>query len=276
MIEQKLQMAADNLPEPGSDYLSVEERMKKKKQQRKTTPKRRRLAIVLSLAVLLVGCVAGPTVPEYHLYNGSFDLLFPGIGFDVLFEEMGWDPTLNSAKKAAEDLGWTVPETLGGSPCYGAGKYNLTTEKSHYLTAMLFHTYTYYSVDYGFEMVTEITKEDGHQSDAHWTDADASLTFGSMDNDVWRRQFGFDKNDVWVGFNGLAEYEDSFVLDYEGITLYVGTRRYDSDFYGLYSYYGQYIHWVDYDHNTAFSLYTRDDTPDFAIECAKDLIDQMK
>lgn len=275
MIEQKLQLAADSMPEPECDFLAVEERTKKEKQQRKTAPKRRRLAVVLSLAVLLVGCVAGTTVPEYHLYNGSFDILFLGIGFDVLLEEIGWDPTLNSAKRAAEGLGWTVPETLGGSPCYDAVKYNLTTEESHYLTAMLFHTYTYYSVDYGFEMVTEITMEDGHPSDAHWTDADAELYFGSMDNEVWHRQFGFDENDVWVGTSSLRKPEDIYSLEHEGFTLYVGTYRYDNDFYGLTSYYGQYIHWVDYDHNTAFALYARDDTPDFAIECAKELIDKL-
>ena len=38
---------------------------------------------------------------------------------------------------------------------------------------------------------------------------------------------------------------------------------------------GQFVSWVDYDHNTVFQIYCRDDAPDFAIACAKELIDQM-
>ena len=55
----------------------------------------------------------------------------------------------------------------------------------------------------------------------------------------------------------------------------MGTCQYDDDFYGLLSCYGQIVSWVDYDHNTVFQIYCRDDAPDFAITCAKELIDQM-
>lgn len=276
MIEQRLQQAAEAMPEPGLDYLAIEEAAKK----HRSSPallrkKRRRVTLILCLSLLLVGCVAGPTVPEYHLYNGSLSLMFPGIGFDILLEETGRDPELDSAKKTAKELGWTIPETLGESPCIGADKYNLTTKESNWFMAMLFHHYTYYSVDYGYEMETEVTREDGTPSTAHWTDADVELTFGSMDNEIWHRQFGFDENDVWTAQSAFLDYIDSDSLEYNGYTLYVGTWQSDDDFYGLSSYYGQRISWVDYDHNTVFQINSRDDTPDFAIQCAKELIDQM-
>lgn len=276
MIERRLQQAADKLPEPKSDYLAVEQAFKKRQNRtpfRKTM--RRRAVPVLCIMLLLVGCVAGPTVPEYHLYNGSLSLLFPGIAFDEICELAGWDPELNSAEESAKGLGWSIPDSLGESPQIGVEKYNLTTKASNWFMAMLFHHYTYHSVDYGFEMETEITREDGTHSTAHWTDADVELTFGSLDNDVWRRQFGFDGNDVWVSHSTVPDFVDACTLEYEGFTLYVGTRQFNNNFYGLYSYYGQYIHWVDYDHNTVFALYCRDETPDFAIECVKELIDQM-
>lgn len=278
MIERRLQRAADVLPEPQSDYLAVEEAYKRNQAHIPVyRKKRRRVALLLCLSLLLVGCVAGPTVPEYHLYNGNLDLLFPGIGFDVLIEEVGWDPELASAEKVAENSGWTIPETLGESPFYEADKYNLTTEESHWFTAMLFHHYTYHSVSYGYEMETEVTRDDGTPSTAHWTDADVRITFGSMDNEVWHRQFGFDENDIWVGSNiDGDDLVGSYPVDYNGVILYVATYYSGENFfYGLISDYRQYIHWIDYDHNTVFSLYARDDIPDFAISCAKELIDQI-
>lgn len=275
MTEQKLQLAADAMPTPNTDYLSIEEAFKKQESRPKSRIKRSRLLILVCLALLLVGCVAGPTVPEYHLYNGSLALLFPGIAFDDFCDLIGHDPELNSAKKVAEELGWTIPDTLGGSPCYGADKFNLTTQESHWFTAMLFHHYTYHSVDYGYEMETEITREDGSPSTAHWTDADVELTFGSMDNEVWHRQFSFDENDVWVGSSKYLDFIDTYSMEHGGFTLYVGTCQFDNDFYGLTSSYGQRVSWVDYDHNTVFQIFCYDDTPDFAIACAKELIDQM-
>lgn len=278
MLEHTLQQAVDNLPEPTLDYITIEESAKKQRSSpvllRK---KRRRVALMLCLSLLLVGCVAGPTVPEYHLYNGSLSLLFPGIAFDVICEEMGWDAELSSAEKTAENLGWTIPNTLGESPKIGADKYNLTTQESHYLLAMLFHHYTYHSVSYGYEMETEITREDGTPSTAHWTDADVRITFGSMENEVWHRQFGFDENDIWAGANiGGDDLVNSYPVDYNGVILYVATYYSGENFfYGLISDYRQYIHWIDYDHNTVFQIYARDDTSDFAIACAQELIDSI-
>ena len=277
MIEQKLQQAANALPEPKGDFLAVEEAFKKQQTQAPMHQrKRRRLAWILCIAMLLTGCVMGPTVPEYHLYNGDLGLLFPGIAFDALCDEIGQDPELNSAVKTSEDLGWTIPEALGNSPQIGADKFNLTTQKSNWFMAMLFHHYTYHSVDYGFEMETEITLENGTPSTAHWTDKDVELTFGSMDNDVWRRQFGFDENNIWIGHINSNPPESTFAIEYKGYTLY-GSSFYDGEnfFYGLVSDYRHYIHWVDSDHNTVLYLYARDDTPDFVISCAKELIDQM-
>ena len=80
MIEQKLRLAADTLPEPRGDFLSVEEKIRSNKYRSKTVS-RRRLAIVMVLAILLVGCVA-VTTPDYHLYNGNWWQFSP-LGFDL-------------------------------------------------------------------------------------------------------------------------------------------------------------------------------------------------
>ena len=274
MMERKLQQAADALPRHNDDFLAVEEAFRKRQSRHRPNPKRR-LILVLCLSLLLVGCVAGPTFPEYHLYNGSVELLFPGIGFDVLCEELGWDPNLGSAKKAAEEHGWTLPDTLGGSPQFDSCIFNLTTEESHWFTAMLFHHYTYHAVNYGYEMVTEVIKEDGSPVSANWTDAGVELVFASTENPVWRRQFGFNEQDEWVGVPSRYELETVQTVDYMDLTLYAVTLDFQNNFYGLISSYGQYVYWVDHDHNTAFYLYSRDDTTDFILSCAKELIDQM-
>ena len=274
MIEHKLQQAANALPQHTPDFLAVEEAYKQAQTSPKIRPKRRAVLICL-ICLLLVGCVAGPTVPEYHLYNGSLALLFPRMAIDDVADLFGTDPELKSAEKEANALGWTIPETLGESPWYEVEKSNLTTKKSNWFMAMLFHHYTQYSIKYGYEMETEISREDGSRATAHWTDKDVALDFGSMENEVWRRQFSFDENDVWVARSKYVNFIDTYSLEYEGFTLYVGTSQYDDDFYGLTSSCGQCISWVDYDHNTVFQIYCRDDCPDFAIACAKELIDQM-
>ena len=254
MMERKLQQAANALPEHTPDFLAVEEAYKQ--QQVRPTPRPKRRAVLICLVcLLLVGCVAGPTVPEYHLYIGAF--------------------STGTALKAAEALGWIIPETLGDSPMLGEHKYYLTTKETSYLLAHLFYHYTYHSVDYGYEMETDITLENGSPSVAIWTDADVQLTFGSMDNEVWHRQFSFDENNVWVADSKYLNYIDTHSLQYEDFTLYVGTWQSNHDFYGLTSFYGQHVSWVDYDHNTVFQIYCRDDTPDFAIACAKELIDEI-
>lgn len=272
MIEKRLQQAANALPEPNCDYLSIEEAYKQRKMRSTSRYRRRRMIAIICLALLLVGCVAGPTIPEYHLYNGSLSLLFPGIGFDALCEELGWDPDLNSAKKTAQELGWTIPDTLCGSPRYSAGIYNLTTEESHWFLAMLCHHYTYYDIDYGFEMETDITREDGTPTTAHWTDADINMYFGSTENPVWRRQFHFNEDDVFVAPEGSV---DVHTQEYNGFTLYISTYPLKNDFYGLLSKYLQRVYWVDHELGTVFALTGHDDTPEFIIQCAQELIDQI-
>ena len=271
MMEQKLQQAANALPEHNGDFLAVEEAYKQAQTSPKVRPKRKAVLICL-VCLLLVGCVAGPTVPEYHLYNGSLALLFPGIAVDEIADLFDADPELKSAKKEASSLGWAIPETLGKSPWYEADKANLTTKKSNWFMAMLFHHYTQYSVKYGYEMETAITMEDGNPATACWTDKDVRLEFGALDNDVWHRQFSFNKADIWEADSSFIH---TYSLEHAGFTLYVGTCQYRDDFYGLLSCYGQIVSWVDYDHNTVFQIYCRDDNPDFAIACAKELIDQM-
>lgn len=273
MIEQKLRNAADAMPEPLSDFTSVEERTKKKKQPKKSAPKRRRrLAIVLSLAVLLVGCVAA-SAPDYHLYNGSWWNFIPGLFFDPA-EEFGLHD--DQTMKAAEKLGITLPETLGGYPIISYGRWNLTNQDVPIWWAWLSPRYVYQSTYYGMEVEVPHISPDGTEGTLH-TAVGADVTYGPTDDEIWRRQFGYDENDVFVASNWtLASHPVAGIttLEYEGITIYVG--QIDLPSYVDPNWTKWDVTWVDYANGVVFSMDGDAETPDVLIECAKEIIDLNK
>lgn len=267
MIEEKLQTAADHLPDPRGDFRVVEEKIRRRKQRIKAAP-RRRFAIVMLLAVLLVGCVA-ISEPDYHLYNGNW-WQFTSLGYDLaeIFEVED-----NQTQAAAKKLGITLPETLGGHPAIAYDRYNLTNQETLIQFAWLSPRYVYQSSFYGVEMTEPYISEDGHEGTGHWREG-AGVTYGPTDDEIWRRQFGYDENNVFVAGNWtLANHpvEEITFFEYEGITVYVAKIGITFKEKPMWD-----VTWVDEANGVVFSIDEYYETPDTLIEYAKQIIDLNK
>jgi len=264
MIELKLQAAADKLPDHHSNFQAVEARSRQKKQPRKS-PSRKRLAIAMVLAALLVGCVA-VTTPDYHLYNGNWWLFSP-IGYDLaeLFQ-----PQDNQAQAAAKKLGITLPETLGGYPVIDYGRWNLTNQEVPIWWAWLSPRYVYHTSFYGVETEKPFLAEDGTLYNAHTLEG-ADVTYGSTGDAIWRRQFGYDENDVFTAGNWTLDNHtvvEITSLEYESITIYIAQIDLSSYLQPNWD-----VTWVDYGKGVVFSLEDDAQTPDALIGYAKEIID---
>ena len=267
MIERKLQTAADNLPNPHSGFPAVEEKIRQKKQKVKSPP-RKRLAIAMVLAVLLVGCVA-VTTPDYHLYNGNWWQFSP-IGYDLteLFQ-----PQDNQTQAAAEKLGITLPETLGGYPVINYGRWNLTNQKVPIWWAWLSPRYVYHTSYYGVDMEEPYVSPDGIEGTHHWSEG-ADVTYGSTDDEIWRRQFGYDADNVFEATNWtLANHpvEEITAFEYEGTTVYVAKIGITFKEKPMWD-----VTWVDEAQGVVFSIGEYYESPDTLIGYAKEIIDLNK
>ncbi len=270
-MEEKLLQAAEKLPEPKSAFRDAQAVRVRKKARR--TP-RRRLAVLMVLALLLVGCVASSaTGPKYQLINASWVIVFPQLASlgEYLSHELGLD--LAKLDSAGEDLGYIFPRTLGDSPFIGTGQYNLTDQEVPYIWAMVAPRYVYYDANYGYPKQETSILEDGSRMTHTWTEAAVSLTFGSTEDEIWRRQFYFTEENVFTYTDKYYPIIHRYTLEYGGYTLYGATVEYDSDFNGKLSQYGQHLAWVDLERGVVFKLYTREDNTDFIIQCAKEFID---
>lgn len=247
MIEQALQQAALALPAPELDYYTIEEAAKKR-QARQSPARPRRWALIALCVLLLMGCAAGAV--KYQLWNG-------GTG-DWAFTE-----------KTAAKMGFQLPEQFGDSPFLETWKFNLTDQNVSWLLALISPRYQYYGVRYGVETETESTLPNGTPYTLHTVENLVTLGFGSTDDPLWRRQFGFDENDTWTGANNtIPTLEGKSTLEYGGLTLYVATYLYDEDPVP-----SQRIYWVDHTRGIVFRLIADSDTPETVIEYAKQLID---
>ena len=267
MIEQKLQQAADSLPAHRSDYPALEEHVRKT-QYRSKPIRRKRLAIAMVLAVLLVGCVA-VREPDYHLYNGNWAGFISGMDGTSELEGWAWKET----QKAANKLEITLPETLGGYPVINFNRYNLTDRKVLIQFAWLNPRYVYQSGFYGKVWEEPWLSPDGTEGTRQRQEG-AEVTFGPTDDEVWRRQFGFDENDTCVGSNyttGRVDTEGITCMEHEGITIYAGKVLYDTLDLPHWV-----VTWVDYGHGAVFCVDGESEAPDSLIEYAKQIIDLNK
>lgn len=264
MMEEKLKYAADCLPDPRSNFETVEEKVQKKNHKPAAAPKRR-FAVVMLLVLLLVGCVA-IAEPDYHLYNGNWWLFSP-LGYDLAEIFQAED---SQTQTAAKKLGITLPETLGGHPVIAYDRFNLTNQDVPIWWAWLSPRYVYQSSFYGVEMTEPYISEDGHEGTLHWREG-ADLIYGSTDDEIWRRQFGYDENNVFVAGNWtLANHpvEEITSFEHEGITVYVakiGITFKDKPMWD--------VSWVDEANGVVFSIEEYYETPDILIEYAKQIID---
>lgn len=267
MIEKKLQQAASSLPEYCADFAAVEARAEEAHFRPRFRP---RLALVCMLALLLVGCMS-VTVPEYHLYNGNWWQFIPGFHFDPAdtFDTHG-----KSTMKTAEELGIILPETLGEYPIIDFSQFNLTTKKVPLWYSWLNPHYQYYATYYGIEMEEPYMTDDGHEGTRHWREG-AELIYGSTENDIWRRQFGYDEQNIFFGGNSLLanhQVEEITSLEYEGFTVYTG--KITASYSRSTSWWN--VTWVDEGKGVVFSFDSGLDTPDQLIEFAKEIIDLNK
>ena len=268
MMEEKLQSAANALPENFSDFSAVENRIAEKA-NRPRPLRRRRLAIVMVLAVLLVGCMS-VTVPEYHLYNGNWWQFIPGLFFDPADD---FDLHDNQTMKAAGKLGITLPETLGEYPIIHFARLNLTTREVPLWYAWIRPDYLYFSSFYGYDTEVPLVMEDGTEITAQ-SSVGADVMYGPTDNEIWRRQFGYDENDVFVATNyTLADLpvEEIYTLEHNGTTLYVGRITTSIHKQPLW-----HVTWVDYSNGVVFSIDGHFENPDDLTDYAKQIIDLNK
>lgn len=267
MIEEKLQNAAEKLPVPRSDFLAVEEKVKQKKHRPKAIPKRR-FAIIMVLAILLVGCVA-VSEPDYHLYNGNWQSFIPGMYEIHEMTGQAWKET----QKSAEKLGISLPETLGGYGVIDYSRYNLTEQETLIQFAWLFPRYVYQSSYYGIEMEEPWVSPDGIEGTRHWREG-ANLFYGSTEDEIWRRQFGYDENDAFIYSNTTREWVEPGEIasfEYEGITVYVLDVQFDTLELPTWK-----VTWVDHSNCVAFCVQGEFETPDTLIGYAKEIIDLNK
>lgn len=217
MIEQKLKAAADRLPEPKAPMPAVPLRVRR-------TP-RLRMAAAIVAALLLVGCVAGGL--NITLWNGGGTESWDRV------DSIAWGHNLQ------------LPRELLDTPFLDCTYYNLTTQPAvPWLWALLFPEYKYYGVHYG----TELTLRDYSRNEdgigyTQWTEREEviTVTFGSTASEHWRRQFGFDENDVHTGDQIADKLTASDVIETGGLTLYLATYDFGQDVPR------QRLYWYDYE-----------------------------
>ncbi len=264
MIEKKLQNAASALPENHSDFSAVEIRIQEKS-RRPRTVRRKRLAIVMVLVALLAGCVAAAE-PDYHLYNGNWWSFVFDVDAILDMTEHDW----NQTQKAAKKLGITLPQTLGGYPVIDYGRWNLTNQEVPIWFAWLSPQYVQQYSYYGYDAEFPHTMPDGTESTLH-TSVGVEVGYGSTDDNIWRRQFGFDEKDVYTaGDYTLANHPvvEITSLEYQGFTIYVGQIGITFQELPLWV-----VTWVDHNNGVVFSLDGYYETPDAMIGYAKEIID---
>lgn len=252
MIEDRLHCAALDLPSHDLDFQDVEAAARKVQSPPRFSLRKRWVAVALCV-LLLMGCAAGAV--KYQLWNG-------GTG--------DWACT----EKTAAKMGLVLPKQFGDSPFLETWKFNLADQGTSWLLALMNPRYQYYGVRYGVEAEIESTKPDGSPYTLHTVENLVSLGFGSTDDPLWRRQFGFDENDAWIGANitiptmKSSTMESQSTLEYKGQTLYVATYLYDDEPVP-----SQRVYWVDHTRSVVFRLITDGDTPETVIEYAKQFID---
>lgn len=100
------------------------------------------------------------------------------------------------------------------------------------------------------------------------------MTYGPTDDEIWRRQFGYDEENVFVAGNWtLANHpvEKITSFAYEGIIVYVvkiGITFRDNPMWD--------VTWMDEANGVVFSIEEYYETPDTLIEYAKEIINLNK
>ena len=248
-MENKLRMEMEALPEPETDFKTMESLCC---HPRPTRQRRKKVVMLITavLALMLCGMGWAKASMRYGLWH--------------LIDSRAY----SDLEKAAKKFDLVLPQTLDGVPFCDYGIYALSSQDDSWLEAVIHPAYTPRSVTYGWNRVEVETHPDGSlASETYWKETKLELDFGTTQNELWRYYFKFDENGCWTGWNVSESYE---TLEYRGITIHVGTSisKYDE------TRQIRWALWIDEEKQVIFSLHEgRFTDPCRVVECAKAIID---
>lgn len=262
-MEEKLKLAANDLPLPHTDFLSLEETAKQNNRKHTLSSRRKRLSIALALIVLLLGATTvGAATTEIDMSM--------------------WATFSYHTMHVEHKLGIQIPKSLGDSDFLETTNLHTVPKGTTYLEAVINPVYRWYSIDYGarVKVVEEQDNWNGSRKITWETQNPYELDVGSTKNELWKYTFCFTDEGVWERSDILPEtYRTE---EYNGISVYSGTKVYYYDpLIGLdhTSETNYYVAWVDEEHQTVFVLstdvYDTDSIvpPPELLEYAKQIID---
>lgn len=188
MMEERLYQAAKKLPEPGSDFLCIEEQVKKTVKSKSANRKRKLVILAVALSLFITACAYSTT--KYGLWGGYSST------------------SLKDAKQAALKFDYELPETMNGSPFQTFSTAHGAPEGASHLQALLSPTYKLYTVRYYVEK-----KEQREEGEHHWAENTVSISFGTTENERWKYHFSVAEDGsknyhgVNPGSTAIAEYE---------------------------------------------------------------------
>jgi len=266
MMEEKLKTAANALPLPHTDFLSVEATAKQNNQKHSLSSRRKGLFIALALIILLLGLTT--------------------VGAATTEIDMSMWATFSYLPMPVENkLGIQIPYALGESEYLETTNMHTVPKGTTYLEAIINPVYRWYSIDYGarVKVVEEQDNWSGSRKITWETQNPYELDVGSTKNELWKYTFCFTEEGIWERSDILPEtYRTE---EHNGITVYSGTKvHYYEPVIGLdhTSRTNYYVAWVDEAHQTVFVLSTEVyDTdsivpPPELLEYAKQIIDMNR
>jgi len=236
MMEEKLYQAAAALPEPESDFLDIEQRMKNTVKTRPAGGKRKLVILALALCLFITACAYSTT--KFGLWGGYSSR------------------SLSDARQAASKFGYQLPETLNGSPFQDYSTAHGAPEGATHLQALLAPTYKLYSAGYYVEKIEQ--REDGEY---HGSENTVRICFGTTENENWKYHFS-------VAEDGSCNYHrvepgSNKTAEYEGYTLHLYTIGSC-----------HCVRWEDTQRNMVIDMSCYDlEKQEDAVEIAKELID---
>lgn len=236
-MEERLHQAARALPEPRSDFLSMEELAKKAEKVPGINRKKRLVILALALCLCITACAYSST--KYGLWGGYSSYSFSDV------------------KHWAKEFDYTFPETMNGSPFVSVSTAHGAPQGYSRLQALLMPTYKIISVSYSIEK--EEVREDGVTYG--WSENSVNISFGTTEKEQWKYHFSV-AEDGSCNYSGV-EPGSNRTAEYEGYTLYLYTIGESHS-----------VRWEDPERKMVIVMHCYDlESQEDAVEIAKELID---
>lgn len=246
MIEEKLKLAANDLPLPQCECPTYTPAPARK-------PSRKLVLIAAILALLLI------TITGYAFSGQTYFGLARG-GSDYFPD----------AQRNAAKFGLTLPETLLDSPFNYTSEQYIAPTGTPDIIARFFPEYHAYSVDYRIEWEERL---DEHNIITHGENI-IHVGFGTMVDEYWKRYFGwFDENSEYTPAGNEVVPGTFREVEYGGYTIYAA--EIDYEYYVSKETYRLYKARIEDNVRHVCISITAEDL-DTAIEAAKVIIDLNK